>query len=187
MTRLVVVQAPLTVLTWAQAQLGLPSEEKDAQPQQEQAGAQPQHPTLPSPPATPSPPTLWQEASARAADLRAQADTVAPRYTSTPGGFIRRQMQEADATKVYHFGSIGRRQDHLASFDALQTRHGIRREQLVLVNVEALPNVGRNAECKDHIGTHWQIGKLLSEHNDIWVAVFAGRARVFGWQLQPGR
>ena len=62
-----------------------------------------------------------------------------------------KKQRTADG-RVYHFGSIGRKQSHEDSLQRLQSDHGLNAKQVVLVNVEDFENVAGGG--KNHTGMH---------------------------------
>ena len=68
---------------------------------------------------------------------------------------------------MLHFGSIGRQHSYEHSLDVLAKEHGLRRDRLVVVNVEDFPNVARCDECKPHAGFHKTIWQRIAKNGKV--------------------
>ena len=106
---------------------------------------------------------------ARAQELRAKADVVAPGSAGlkwVPKAKSRSETTQEPKERCYHFGSIGWKQSARSVWDFLEGE-GLSRKQTVLVNVEGFANIGRSDACRDHIGTHQEIWKQLTSNEPV--------------------
>ncbi len=62
----------------------------------------------------------------------------------------------------YHFFSIGRKQEYDSVEHTLESAYDFDMKHTIVVNVECIPNPGRDTECKEHTGHHEHIWERIA-------------------------